>query len=195
MTLKHRPILSLVLFFALFGAACSTSDAQKNANAPATGAPTNAATPNTTSTGAEVKPAATPRNDFKPADIAKLKWIVGTWRGMDGDKPFYEQYKLEGTTLIVQGLKEDGSNDGEAGRFELKNGEFGKTEGDKRSAASEITDKYVQFVPANVKADGSRRNSFRFEDEGNGTWNAILEWPATADKPAGQKVYKMEPWK
>jgi hypothetical protein len=32
---------------------------------------------------------------FKAADVAKIKWIEGTWRGMDGDKPFYEPYKIE----------------------------------------------------------------------------------------------------
>ena len=30
----------------------------------------------------------TPSKKFTAADIAKLKWIEGTWRGMDGDKPF-----------------------------------------------------------------------------------------------------------
>lgn len=132
-----------------------------------------------------------PSNKFTPADIAKLKWIEGTWRGMDGDKPFYERYKLDGTTLIVEGLKEDGSPDGEPGRFELTNGEFGQGEGEKRSAASEITATYVQFVPA---VPGGRRNSFRFERQPGGTWNALLEWPATEDKPAMRKVYRMERW-
>lgn len=28
-----------------------------------------------------------------------------------------------------------------------------------------------------------------------GTWRAVLEWPATPDKPARQKIYIMEPWK
>ena len=37
---------------------------------------------------------ATQSNKFTAADIAKLKWIEGSWRGMDGDKPFYERYKV-----------------------------------------------------------------------------------------------------
>ena len=133
----------------------------------------------------------TPSNKFTAADIAKLKWIEGTWRGMDGDKPFYERYKLEKTALVVEGLKADGSLDGEPGRFELKNGEFGQGEGDKRSAASEITADYIQFVPA----VSGKMNRFRFERQSNGTWRAVLEWPATASKPARQKIYIMEPWK
>lgn len=59
-------------------------------------------------------PQATPSNKFTAADIAKLKWIEGTWRGMDGDKPFYERYKLEETALVVEGLKADGSPDAAA---------------------------------------------------------------------------------
>ena len=133
----------------------------------------------------------TPSNKFTAADIAKLKWIEGTWRGMDGDKPFYERYKVEETALVVEGLNADGSPDGEPGRFELKNGEFGQGEGDKRSAASEITPDHIQFVPA----VGGKMNRFRFERQSNGTWRAVLEWPATADKPARQKIYIMEPWK
>ena len=151
---------------------------------------------NPTPTTASPPQLAKPRTDFTPADIAKLKWIEGTWRGMDGDTPFYERYKVDGTTLIVEGLKEDGSADGEPGRFELKNGEFGKGEGAQRSAASEITDKYIQFVPGMPPVPGGpRRNSFKFENQGDGTWTATLEWPATTDKPARQKIYKMEPWK
>ena len=142
------------------------------------------------SNGAEPRTQPTPSNKFTPTDIAKLKWIEGTWRGMDGNTPFYERYKIDGSTMIVEGLKEDGSPDGEPGRFELKNGEFGKGDGDKRSAASEITDSYVQFVPA-VAGKG---NNFRFERQSDGSWIALLEWPAKADKPISQKLYKMEAW-
>jgi len=133
----------------------------------------------------------TPSNKFTAADIAKLKWIEGTWRGMDGDKPFYERYKIDKTALVVEGLNADGSLKGEPSRFELKNGEFGNGEGNERSAASEITADYIQFVPG----VSSKMNRFRFERQSNGTWRAVLEWPARPDKPARQKIYIMEPWK
>lgn len=145
------------------------------------------ARPNTSEPPAQ----STSSKKFSASDIAKLKWIEGTWRGMDGDKPFYERYKIEETAMVVETLKSDGSADGEPGRFELKDGEFGKGEGDRRSVASEITDEYIQFVPA----VSGKRNSFRFERQANGTWRAILEWPARTDKPAQQKIYIMEPWK
>jgi len=134
---------------------------------------------------------ATPSNKLTAADVAKLKWIEGTWRGMDGDKPFYERYKLEETALVVEGLNADGSIKGEPDRFELKNGEFGQGEGDKRSAASEITADYIQFVPAVP----GKMNRFRFERQSNGTWRVVFNGTATTDKPARQKIYIMEPWK
>lgn len=137
------------------------------------------------------KPSATPGKNFTPADVAKLKWIEGTWRGMDGDKPFFERYRVEESALVVEGFEDESlAKVTDTGRFELKDGEFGKTEGDRRSAASEITDNYIQFVPA----VGSKGNNFRFEKQNDGTWRAVLEWPATAEKPARQKVYVMEPW-
>ena len=195
MKISKYPSFALLATFLFASLACSSGEAQKNTNI----APSAATSPsaNTPSGATEPKPVATSAKNFTAADIAKLKWIVGTWRGMDGDKPFYERYKLEGTNLIVEGLKEDGSLDGDPSRFELKNGEFGQGEGDKRSAASEITDTYVQFVPvapASGKPGPGRRNSFRFARESETMWTATLEWPATADKPEQQKVYKMEPW-
>lgn len=136
-------------------------------------------------------PPATPGKTFTAADVAKLKWIEGTWRGMDGDKPFFERYRIEETAMVVEGFEDETlAKVTDTDRFELKNGEFGKGEGEKRSAASEITADYVQFVPA-VPGNG---NNFRFERQSDGTWRAVLEWPATADKPARQKVYIMERW-
>ncbi len=165
----------LILAIALFlSSSCSSSDAQ-NTNAVA-----------------NVTPAPTPSSNFTTADIGKLKWIEGTWRGMDGDTPFYERYKIVEGTMIVETLKEDGSVDGEPGRFELKRGEFVTGDGDNRSAATEITDTYVQFVPVKL---GSGMNSFRFEKGSDGTWTALLEWPKSEKKPAGRKRYRMVPWK
>ena len=145
----------------------------------------------TTHATAQSTAQATPSKRFTAADVAKLKWIEGTWRCLNGDKPFYERYKIEETAMVVETLKADGSVDGAPERFELKDGEFGKDEGDKRSVASEITADYIQFVPA----VGGKTNSFRFERQPNNTWRAVLDWPAKGDKPARQRIYIMEPWK
>ena len=133
----------------------------------------------------------TPSDKFTPQDIAKLKWIEGDWRGMDGDKPFYERYKLEGTSLVVDSIKDEEFKEvDETGKFELANGEFGKTEGDQRSAASSITDRSIQFVPA----PGSKGNMFRFEQVDTNKWHAILEMPSNPDPERRRKVYVMERW-
>ena len=131
-----------------------------------------------------------PAKNVTPADIAKLKWIEGTWRGMDGEKPFFERYTIEETAMVVESLKEDGSVDGEPARFELKDGEFGKGEGEKRSVASSITDTSVSFFPAVP----GRGNSFEFQRQPDGTWHANLEWPAKDGQPSRHKTYNMEPW-
>lgn len=146
--------------------------------------------PPTPVVNANPTPTPTPSNKFTNADIAKLKWIEGTWRGMDGNTPFYERYTIQDGAMITETLKEDGSVEGDPDRFELTNGEFGKGEGDKRVVATEITDTYVQFVPAGP----GTQNSFRFEKQSEGTWIALLEWPANGDKPAGKKIYLMQPW-
>ena len=129
-----------------------------------------------------------PSNKFTKDDVAKLRWIEGSWKGMDGENAFYERYRVDDEAMIVEELREDGSAIGPPAGFELKNGEFGKGEGDLRSAASEIGDGFIQFVPGTE----SKGNSYRFERKGADTWHAILEWQATADKPARQKVYVMQ---
>jgi hypothetical protein len=151
------------------GVGCQTPRPEANA------APANAATP----------------GKFTEADIAKLKWLEGTWRGV-GEKqpPFYERYRFEGSTMIVEGLADETLQKvSEASRFELKDGEFGHSEGNSRSAASTITATAVQFVPVT----GSK-NSFRFEKQDDSNWQAVIEWPATPDKPARTIIYKMERW-
>ena len=43
------------------------------------------------------------------ADLTKLRWIEGSWRGTgDVDKPFYERYKFENdTTLVVESIADE----------------------------------------------------------------------------------------
>jgi hypothetical protein len=133
-------------------------------------------------------PGPTPASNITAEDVAKLKWLEGTWRGMDGDKPFFERYRLEGTTLIVEGFADERLESvSDTSRFELRDGAFGKFDSDGGSRASSITADSVQFVPAKP----STGNMFRFERQPNG-WRAVLEWPATPDKPARQKIYNME---
>lgn len=99
--------------------------------------------------------------------------------------------------MVVESFADESmSKVAETSRFELKNGEYGHTVGDQRSAVSSITENSVQFVPAAIlPGNPVKGSSFRFERKDDGTWNAILEVPATSSRPASENAYKMEPWK
>jgi len=180
--------ITLITITLAVGACAGCSSRQANTNtAGSISANTNT---NVTANSNAAPPAAgqVPAKTFTAADIAKLKWLEGTWRGMDDNEPFVERYHFDGTTMIVESLSDDDPSKVEdTSRFELKDGEFGIQKGDSRSAASEITDDHVQFVP--VKGG----NSFRFERQPGGTWRAVLEW--TEDNKPQRKEYKMEPYK
>jgi hypothetical protein len=173
--------LTIAILSAALFTACGPGEAQNGNNSNIVNSATNVSK--------DAQPIPTPSNKFTAADVAKLKWIEGSWKGMDGDKPFFERYKIEDSAMVVETLKDEtGKEVTESGRFELKNGEFGKEEGGRRAAASEIGEYFVQFVPAGE----SKGNSYRFERKGPDTWHAILEWPTAAGDSANKKVYVME---
>lgn len=127
---------------------------------------------------------------ISPAELAKLRWIEGTWRGTgDVEKPFYERYYFEGdSTLVVEGLTDETlSKVTDVTRFELRDGAFGNAGEGSRWTATQLDDKSVTFEPV-----AQARNTFRWQQESKDAWKAILNWPATGDKPARQRVYLME---
>ena len=127
---------------------------------------------------------------FTTEDLKKLRWLEGTWRGTgEGVEQFFERYRLENdSTLAIESAEnEKFEKITDTTRYELKDGEFGGGNEGFRWIASEIDDKSVMFVPV-VKA----RNSFRWEAVSKDEWKAVLNWPATADKPTRERVYKME---
>ena len=179
---KFKQVLIVLALAAAVAAACSTT----NSGEPGVSDSEAASSP---------PPAATPSNQLTEADVAKLRWLEGSWRGMDGQKPFFERIHFEGTTMIVETFSDETlSKAGDRARFELKDGEFGHTVGDQRSAASFITDDSVQFVAAPPQPGAHPKGStFRFERQPDGTWNAILTSNASPGRAASEKVYHMEP--
>jgi hypothetical protein len=122
-------------------------------------------------------------------ELAKLHWIEGTWRETGGSVPtFYERYKFENdSTLLVETLADETlSKVTEAGRFELKDGHFGKSEGESGSVAIALDDNSITFAPL-----GKSRNYFRFQRESENSWKAILNW-TTRDGAAKERTYQME---
>jgi len=126
------------------------------------------------------------------ANLQKLRWIEGTWRGTgDVDKPFFERYRFEGdSTLLVDSFEDETlAKVTDTTRFELKDGEFGGGSEGSRYVAVSLDDHSIEFGPA-VKV----RNGFRWERESKDVWKATILFPANKDKPARQNVYKMERW-
>ena len=124
--------------------------------------------------------------NLSTADISKLRWIEGTWRGSGVDQaPFFERYRFENeSTLAVDSFPDEKLDKVEdTSRFELKDGRFGNGS----YVASSIDDKGINFEPvANAK------NSFRWERVSDNAWKATLKWPADGNKPARERVYNME---
>ncbi|HVF42023.1 MAG TPA: hypothetical protein VM936_03375 [Pyrinomonadaceae bacterium] len=126
------------------------------------------------------------------SDLAKLRWIEGSWRGTgDVKEPFFERYRFEGdSTLAVDGFDDETlSKVTDTTRFELKDGEFGGGGEGSHWAVSELTGDAVTFVPVR-----GARNTFRWQKEPGGSWKAVLDWPAADGKPARRRVYRMERW-
>jgi hypothetical protein len=124
---------------------------------------------------------------FSTADIARLRWIEGTWRGSGVDQaPFFERYRFENqSTLLVDSFPDEKLDKVEdTSRFELKDGQFGNGS----YVASSIDDNRINFDPVAQKA----KNSFRWERVSANAWKATLKWPADGNKPARERVYNME---
>jgi hypothetical protein len=126
-----------------------------------------------------------------PADLTKLRWIEGSWRGTGGGvPPFFERYKFENdSTLVVESLEDESlSKVNDVSRFELKDGHFGGSDGDSGSVAIALDDNSITFAPT-----GKSQNSFRFQRESDNSWKAILNW-TDKNGVAKERVYEMERW-
>jgi hypothetical protein len=135
------------------------------------------------------QPAAQPKR-VSADDLKKLRWIEGAWRGTgDVEEPFFERYRFENeTTLAVESFKDQTlSRADDVTKFELIDGVLGNRGEGARWAATELDDNSVTFSPI-AKA----RNTFRWQRESANVWKAVLDYPASAGKPARQRVYRME---
>ena len=153
----------------VFGVACGSDPAQVN------------------QTPSAATPAVAPKK-ITPADLAKLRWIEGTWRGTgDIQKPFYERYHFEGgSTLVMEELADETLSEvKDVTRYELKNGEFSNG----RYIATDLDDKSISFGPLT-----KRSNSLSWQSESKDVWKAILVSPGSNSNPTKEVVYKMERW-
>lgn len=122
-------------------------------------------------------------------DLQKLRWIEGSWRV--NQPPFFERYRFENdTTLAIDHFEDETfAKVTSTERYELKNGEFRSGNGSRGYVATALDDSSISFEPLSA---GS--NSFIWKGESKDSWTPSLTWPASGDKPAGERTYKMERW-
>lgn len=122
------------------------------------------------------------------ADLQKLRWIEGSWRGTGVNQPpFFERYRFENdTTLAVDHFEDEAlTKVTNTSRYELKNGEFR----DASHVATALDDGSITFEPLSA---GS--NSFTWKRESKDSWTALLAWPASGNRSAGERTYNLERW-
>lgn len=133
---------------------------------------------------------------FTEADLQKIKWLEGTWKGTYKSSEFYERITFKGPRVLIETFT-DGTlkKKGPDASFELKKGELLHATEERRWKATAINENSVQFIPADPPQPGENASaSFRFERQAGNSWRAILETPETATRPPLTKVYTMEPW-
>ena len=122
------------------------------------------------------------------ADLQKLRWIEGSWRGTGVNQPpFFERYRFESDTILTVEHLEDETMTKvtSTSRYELKSGEFR----DSSHVATALDDSSITFSPLSA---GS--NSFIWKRESKDSWTAVLSWTASGNKPAGERTYNLERW-
>lgn len=130
------------------------------------------------------------RRDFTKADLEKLRWIEGRWRGSDqkGQNPFFERYQFTSDSRIETTSFSDATftKQGESGFVYFENGEIVHKGGEMVWAASKLNDSMVEFVPKQKAT-----NSFVWQKESTDIWIARLVNTDSQGKTT-ETVYRME---
>lgn len=122
------------------------------------------------------------------ADLQKLRWIEGSWRGTGVNQPpFFERYRFESDTILAVDHFEDETlaKVTKTSKYELKDGEFRDLDGS--HVATALDDNMITFEP--LKA-GS--NVYGWKRDSKDAWTAVLSWQASGNRPAGERIYKLE---
>jgi hypothetical protein len=176
----------MISAFMLAAAACS-----EQTKAPENKAQTTQNTsPNTAPTDAPKPPPVSkkPANNITVADIAKIKWLEGSYRGTGAEKPFFNRYRFNGTTLNIESYDDEAmTKKVDSAVYELKDGMYANPSGKDRFAATEITDAYVQFVTM----ASEKPAALKMERQGDGSVKATLEWTGPDGNPT-QRSFILE---
>lgn len=127
---------------------------------------------------------------FTKADLEKLKWIEGAWRGTDknGQNPFFERYRITDDGKIETDSFSDSTltktNSQSSTYFE--NGEIIHRSGAVVWTASRLDDSMVEFAPKE-----NATNSFVWQKESVDVWTARLMSKDAQGAPK-ETTYRME---
>ena len=115
-----------------------------------------------------------------PADVAKLRWIEGDWRGSGGGyEQFYERYEFDGDSVLRQYSFSD-STFGQAvdtSVVRLYGDSLFSESGERRYVASALRDTSVTFAPY-----ARALNGFTWRRTSDTSWVAILT-PVDTTRP------------
>jgi hypothetical protein len=130
------------------------------------------------------------QKEFSKADLHKLRWIEGTWRGSEnGQGGFYERYRFaDEDVLETESLGPDltSPKTGDKGSVYISDGNILHRGGSMVWIATAVDDKSIHFAP---KENAS--NSFSWEKESSDVWVARLKFNDSQGRPV-EKVYRME---
>lgn len=109
---------------------------------------------------------------YEKADLKKIKWIEGKWRGMYNGAPFYEIYELiNDSTLQITSFEWNGKDSSKTSKdFVAWQGNSYYLGHEKNYKVTAITDSQILMVPNNKAS-----NSVLWKYRTDSSWDAILE--------------------
>lgn len=113
-----------------------------------------------------------PRTAFGTADIARLKWLQGTWQGTTAGEPtFYERYQFVNDSTIEITYFSDSTmaRSTGSGRVYLSVGRIFHTFGPGRWAATHVDESGVFFVP-----QANAQNTFAWAAQSPDAWTSTV---------------------
>jgi len=132
----------------------------------------------------------TGKTNFTQSDLAKLRWLEGSWRGADtdGKNLFYERYRFVGDSKIETDSFSDSTLskvDSQSTTY-LENGLIYHKSADRLWTATKLDDSMIEFAPKEKAA-----NSFTWKKESADAWTAAM---TTKDANGGVKetIYRLE---
>ena len=130
------------------------------------------------------------KSNFTKADIEKLRWLEGTWRGTDAtaQNPFFERYRFVGDGKIETDSFSDSTLskvDSQSSTY-FENGEIIHKSGTMVWTASRLDDSQIEFAPKEKAT-----NSFVWKKESADDWTARLMTKDAQGKQT-ETIYRME---